>query len=444
MNRYKGKKIAILGFGYEGRNVVDFLLRHGSNDITVMDEKTLEPKIPKKYSRITFQLGPINHAYLPKFDMVFKSPGIPKHKMFDKLNRLGKLHSRTSLFFDNCKAKIIGVTGTKGKTTTASLIEVLLRSELESGKVFLTGNIGKLDPLALLSKVTKRDWVIFELSSFQLEYLKTSPHIAVVLAVTADHLDYHLTERAYIKAKKNIVEYQKPSDYVIAFDRTVSKKIARSSVAKKIFVGALGTSCDVRVGEEGIIVGKEVYPVVGLKLLGEHNRYNLAAALAVCHAIIPKPEANRLRRVYTKFRPVEYRLELVDVVEGVEFYNDGSSTIPDPTLAAVHSLKPKPVLLMLGGRSKGLNYSGFIEQLEKQTHIKKIIMFGELAKLLKKEVKESKLRPRYCKKMQDALTYAKKIAISGDAILFSPAATSFDEYDNYKQRAAHFNQLIRK
>ena len=340
MNKYKNLKVAVLGLGIEGSDAVKYLLSMGAR-VSLFDQKP-ESEIDFggiKKNSLNLYLGPkYNLKLLKDFDAVVRSPGVYRYlpEIVDAEKSGTEITSPIKIFFEECPGKIIGVTGTKGKGTTSTLIYETLKSD--SRDVYLAGNIGK-PYLELLPRLDKESIVILEMSSFQLIDMNVSPNIAVVLNITADHMDWHKDIEEYVNAKKNIVLFQKPSDFaVINEEYDVPRNFAESIKSKIIFFSK--NKLDSKFKTK-------------LLLRGEHNLENIAAAVAV--AKILKVDEKKIGKVIRNFKGLEHRLELVGSVKGIAFYNDSFATGPQPTIAAIKSFT-EPETLILGGSDKGLDY----------------------------------------------------------------------------------------
>src|SRR3990167_2939684 len=318
---YKGKKVAILGYGIEGMDAEKFLKQEGAS-VTVLDKKFDKPYL----------------THLKPFDVIVRSPGVYRHlpEITGAEKKGVKVTSTINIFFENCPEKIIGVTDTKGKGTTSTLIYEILKAD--GRDVYLAGNIGK-PYLELLSVISNKSYVILEMSSFQLIDMNLSPHIAVVLNVTEDHMDWHMDKEEYINAKKNIVRYQTASDFAVINDEYETPKS---------FVEI--TKANVSFFSKQKLENKYKEKLL---LRGEHNLENMAAAVAV--GKILEVDEDKILNVIRNFRGLEHRLELVGNVDGRTFYNDSFATGPQPTIAAVNSFT-EPETLILGGSDKGLQF----------------------------------------------------------------------------------------
>lgn len=415
--------VAILGFGREGKATLRYFYKKGVRGITVCDR--LRQKFPKG---IRGNFGKNYLRNLFKFNVIFRSPGIPYYTPeIQKAKKAGaEITSATKYFFETCPAKIIGVTGTKGKGTVAALIEAMLK---KSGKrVFLCGNIGA-PALDILDKLKPSDWVIYELSSFQLQDLQKSPHIAVVLGITSEHLDYHKTAQEYRNAKKSIVKFQKKEDHVV-FDNTnkIAIAFARSAKAKKH-----PTSSQ-----------KKLFPLKNTRLPGPHNIKNMYAAITAAKIAGAKTPA--IKKAIREARPRPHRLEPLPSRHGIHFINDSAATIPEATIAAIQSFQT-PIMLIAGGSEKHSNYTQLGRAIVNARHLKEVILMGKTAAKIEKAIKTAggkHIKIVRAKTLKDAIRAAYHDAIRGDTVLLSPASASFDQFKNYEDRGEQFKIQTKK
>lgn len=445
MSKYKNKKIAIVGLSVEGRDSVAFFRRQQA-DITVCDRRTLD--VPEG---VKVQFGPQYLSNLDRFDIIVRTPGMNlQTREFQTLGR--KLTSLTKIFFDECPAPIIGVTGTKGKGTTATLIYEMLKA---AGKeVWLGGNVGT----PLLSKVHEiqpSDVVVLELSSFQLEDLTRSPHVAVVLKTTEDHLanfdplatNFHQTKEAYVHAKSSIVRYQKSRDYLVYnVDDLTSSSFQNLSNAVSYSFSRNGTDKDAFVQKHKVFVRWEgnnhlICSSDDIHLIGDHNLENIAAASLA--ASIVGASITAIRSATRAFKGLEHRLEFVRNLEGVSYYNDSFSTVPETTIAAIESFQ-KPIILILGGSEKGSDFQQLGKVIAK-SNVKSIIVVGAMTKRILEAVKKTRYSGDIVTgldSMHAIVAQARERAAAGDVVLLSPACASFDMFQNYKQRGNLFKQEV--
>ncbi len=431
MTSYQNKKVAILGWGIDTRDCVPWLLEQGAK-ITVFDKKKVAEN-GEEFSGITWELGKEDFGDLTKFETVIRSPGVYRYrKEIIEAEKAGvEISSKTKLFFDLCPGQIIGVTGTKGKGTTATLIYQMLKAG--SKEAYLGGNIGE-KVFDFLPRLNKNSWVVLELSSFQLIDLSKSPHIAVVLMVTSEHQDWHPTVEEYVNAKKNIVSHQQKDDFsVVNRDYPHCRDIADAATGKVIWVSG-GDLKDFASGDIG--------------LRGEHNRENVAAAATAAKlAGVPEPI---IRKVIKTFKGLEHRLEEVAVIDGVTYFNDSFSTVPETTIAAIKSFR-EPLILIAGGSEKGSDFTHLGKEIIKAKNIRAVILIGLMAKRITKAVRQAENEQKKgksvkivtgCRNMGEIITTARKLASRGDIILLSPAAASFDMFQNYKDRGNQFKKAV--
>ena len=453
------RRVAILGFGREGKAVLNYLKKspqYKKAEIWILDRNpkvtTGDPVAEQvrygagKGQVTKFQTGKNYLKNLERFDVIFRSPGIPYFlPEIQKAKKQGvKISSATNLFFERYPGKIVGITGTKGKGTTATLLYKILGA---AGKdVFLAGNIGKpsLDLLSNTqinadSHADKRRYknisenqrsnqresvyIILELSSFQLQDLKKSPSIAAVLDIFPDHLDAHKNLKEYYDAKANIARYQKSGDKIFFFkNNNLSRHVASKSKGKKI-----------SVNEKSF----KLFSQDDLLIKGAHNFKNAVMAAIVAKSLGVSEKI--ILETAKKFKGLHYRTQLIKKIRGVSYYNDSASTNPFSTIAALKSFS-QPVILICGGASKNTDFKKFGGEAGKMA--KKIILFGQNKKEMRKTIKTSSKI-----KMAGTLNEAVKIAFSlsspGDVVLFSPASTSFDMFDNYIDRGRAFDKIIK-
>lgn len=407
--------IGILGFGREGKSVLKFLTR--SLGIERRTIEILDKKFGKDYLK-----------NLERFNIVFRSPGVPYNlPELRAARRHGVIFgSATKLFFRHCPATIVGVTGTKGKGTTSTLIYKILKAAKRDA--YLAGNIGT-SPLEILKKLTPRSIVVLELSSFQLQDLEQSPKIAVVLDVFPDHQDSHLNLKEYYEAKTNITRHQRKSDSIFFFkNHPLSGWVASKSGAKKY-----------PVDEKKFML----FAPEDLRIKGIHNYKNAAMAASVASRLdVPK---NIIIKTAKNFKGLEHRLEFVKSLAGIHCYNDSASTNPNTTAAALHAFPDKRKILIAGGQDKGLTYRPLTDALirEPQTAV---ILFGENKKKIGNAIRRSGAIIQFATTLQHALqqahTQAKK-AGKNSVILFSPGTASFDMFKNYADRGKRFKALVK-
>lgn len=446
----KNKKVAILGLGIEGKDLVKFLLAEEA-DITVLDKKPLEDLdlegVDSK--KVKFENGSGYLKNLSSFEIIFRSPGVYRNSdEIKSAERKGILvSSALKLFLEFCPAPIIGVTGTKGKGTTSTLIYQILK---DAGKdVYLGGNIGSAY-LELLNKLKKTSIVVLEMSSFQLIDADKSPHIAVVLNITSDHMDWHKDINEYVTAKENIVKFQNKNDYaVINRDYEVPNNFDKKTKAKVYYFSKnqyLNKGCFVQDGEIVFNDGKILSTYgnrYGLNLRGDHNVENVTAAITV--AKILGVSDDTIKTTILSFKGLEHRLELVSNIGGVTFFNDSFATGPQPTIAAIKSFT-EPTTVILGGSEKFLDYDELGEVVAKSKNVINVVLIGNIGKkigeAIGKTIYKGKILNLEKSKMPEIVKEAFKITPKGGVVLLSPAAASFDMFKNYKERGNKFKEAV--
>lgn len=443
LNDLKDKKIAILGYGIEGKAVADFLNSAGIK-FDLLDQKD-------------------NPQYLDNiksYDVLFRSPGIKltEPKIAEAKASGVAISSQIKFFFDNCPAKIIGVTGTKGKGTTAQLIYEILKAAGIS--VYLGGNIGN-PVLELLGKLSPEDWVVLELSSFQMQDLEKSSHIAVVLMVTSEHLDYHLDTEEYVQAKSAITKFQSAQDFaVINFDYPGSMQIGALGAAKKYFFHTTdsefnfidGAVAEKSTGKLSLIqagVKSDYLDLKDVQLPGFHNVQNISAAVLTARLVAKETRGiddQVIARAVNDFKGLPHRLELVAERSGIKFYNDSFGTTPETCLVAVQAFS-EPEIVIIGGFNKKGEYDDLTEALVQQKNIKAVIAIGQIAPSIEQGLKKNNFSGEIltgAKNMVEVFEQVRGIAVKGDLVLLAPATSSFDWYKNYKERGDHFRNLAQK
>ncbi len=403
-------KIAIAGYGVEGKASFDYWNQPG-NDLTIVDERE-HVDVPQDVKTV---LGPHAFSHLGDYELIIRSPSVsPK-----KLPYGDKVWTATNEFFAQCPAVIIGVTGTKGKGTTCSLIASILRA---AGKtVHLVGNIG-MPALEVLEQIQPGDVVVYELSSFQLWDSKKSPHVAVVLGIEPDHLNVHEDMDDYVKAKAHIALHQTPDDILI-FDKNnaFSRQIAAESPASKI--------------EYPFAIDEFVS---SLQIPGKHNQENAAAAIAATRQFAVSDEA--IQRGLADFTGLPHRLKFIREVNGVKYYDDSfSSATPSAVVAARAFDDPK--IVIVGGYDRGLDYAEFGKELAASSNIKRIIVIGQtkqkIADALQK-VGLTAVTVSDANAMTEIVAQASSYAAPGDYVILSPGCASFDMFRDFTDRGNQF------
>lgn len=433
-------KIAIIGYGIEGQAAYKYysLL---DNDITIHDtnEKVSLP------SGVKSVLGDIYLKELDNYDLIIRSSGINPDIILNKNPGVkDKITTQVNEFLKICPTKnIIGVTGTKGKGTTSTLIEKML--EADNKKVFLGANIG-VAPFSFLNDINAEDFVVLELSSFQLVDLKSkSPHVAVCLLVEPEHLDWHKDENEYISAKSNLFKNQTSDDIAIFYAKyDMSRQIAMNSPGKLIpYYKSPGSYIE---GSNIVIDNQIICTTSEVKLLGKHNLQNVCAAVTASWQYTQNIDA--IRSAIINFKGLEHRIEFVREVNGVSYYNDTFATGLKATEAAIEAIN-SPKVVIMGGYERGLKLSDFaLFVADNSEEFRKILLIGQSAERLKDSLAKvgfkNYILANELSSIDEIVIKASGIAHKGDAIILSPGFASFDMFKNYADRGKKFKEAVNK
>lgn len=438
LEELKDKKLLILGLGKEGLSTLKTLRKKFPNKIIdIADQDT--QRIIDRDDKLKYHLGKNYQESLNLYDVIFKSPGIKITK-----STIAKVTSQTKIIVENYRDKIIGITGTKGKTTTTSLIYKILKDAKLN--VELVGNIGN-PPFDYIDKIKSTEFFVFELSSFQLQDLNKSPHIAVFLNLYKEHLDYHGGFENYKKAKSNIVKWQGKRDFVIYnYDSKITNEIVKRAKSKKIPFSInrklpSGTYVD---GNWVIHNGEKILKTADTKLKGRFNLNNILAATSIAKILnIPN---NSIASSVRSFQPVKHRLEYIGNFGRVDFYNDSIATIPEATIAALETLSPNVDTLIVGGYNRGVDYSHLSKKIIKEK-IPNLILFPQTGKIILEGIKnQTSYKPRhfFVNNMKEAVEIVAKHTQKNKICLLSPASSSFNLFKNYQDRGEQFTREVKR
>ena len=461
----RNSRVVILGLARQGTALARFLALAGAQ-VTVsdlQDEAALADYLAELADLpIRYVLGEHPLSLLDEADLLCLSGGVPVDvPIVVEAQRRGILLSNDAqIFLEQCPASVIGITGSAGKTTTTALVGGMCRAA--GLRTWVGGNIG--NPLiADLDQIRPGDWVVMELSSFQLEVMTVSPHIAAVLNVTPNHLDRHKTMEAYIAAKRNIVAHQRPEEFaLLGYDDANARALALETAAHLLWFsggaevdeGAFRTN-----GELTLRLSDAPSPSKGgvdrvicqaseVRLRGRHNLLNVLAASALAGLAGVPVEA--MRQVATTFTGVEHRLELVRELNGVYWYDDSIATAPERSLAALHSFE-EPIVLLAGGRDKKLPWGEFADETVRR--VRHLVTFGEAGPMIARVVQNSQFAIRNSQfrlegitqvgTMEEAVAAAARLARPDEVVLLSPGGTSFDAFRDFAERGDKFKKLVR-
>jgi UDP-N-acetylmuramoylalanine--D-glutamate ligase len=458
----KNRSTALLGFGVEGQSTYEFLRgRFPRKPIVIADRQPLEKldirpavlELLKTDQEASINCGDDYERSLSQQEIVIKAPGIPyTHPALRCAESRGALiTSHLEIFFELFdRRRTIGITGTKGKSTTSSLLyRILVTAGINAG---LCGNIGE-PPLSKIEEAAPDTLFVLELSSYQLEPLKTSPHIAVLLNIVPEHLDYHQDFLAYVSAKENIARFQQEGDFLVFnHDYPLPEEISRRtraqalpfSMRRAVRPGCFTSGEAVRFsdGKEE----REIFKVGDIPLLGEFNRQNVLAAVAAASILGVQPEP--MRTAVRDFKSLPHRLEFVGEYNGILFYDDSISTVPECTLSALTALGPGVQTLILGGHDRHLDYSAFARELLASS-VENLILFPPTGKRIWGAIQAAgvgaadRFKVFPVETMEEAIQIAYAQTATGRTCLLSPASPSYSNFKNYRARGEAFKSCIR-
>lgn len=430
MQEVSGKRVTVAGLGRFGGQIAAarWLVQHGAS-VVVTDHASAD-KLADSVKQleglpIEFRLGGHREEDFTSADLIVASPAIPPDNKYLESGRAAGVPITTEirLFIERCPAAILGVTGTKGKSTTTAMLGEILRRRFTT---WVGGNIGH--PLLLeLDKIDKTHLVVLELSSFMLEHLgamQWSPQGAVVTMLASDHLDWHGSREAYVNAKANIVRYQRPDDFAVLNEEDPGSIALAGATPARI----------VRFG----LTGRRPLELI---LPGRHNQSNAQAAFAAAYQMgVGRDDADEALR---SFRGLPHRLQLVHEENGIRYFNDSIATVPEAAIAALDSFPPKRVIQIVGGYDKGLPLVAMCNALVERA--KAVLCIGatgkKLAEMMSDAPHQSAAAVYYCGDLPTAMRVAKQTAAPGDVVLLSPGCASYDQFANFEKRGEMFAEL---
>ncbi|MBO5104565.1 MAG: UDP-N-acetylmuramoyl-L-alanine--D-glutamate ligase [Ruminococcus sp.] len=431
----ENKSVCILGYGREGRSTYRLINKYCSPESVTISDLNPVSNPPENVNIIT---GENYQDCLDGFDIVFKSPGIVLKKSPSELKC--EITSETQVFFTVYREQIIGITGTKGKSTVSSLIYHILK---ESGKdTYLVGNIG-VPVFDIAEDVKERTIIVCELSCHQLEYMTVSPSTAVFLNLYEEHLDHYGTMEKYHNAKKNIYLHQKQHDCLLinsdieyeftgAYDYTISVTNPNAD----IYVYS-GIPNKIHFHRDDYIYN---IPTENIKLLGVHNHYNIAVAYFITSFYVEQEE---FEKALCTFNPLAHRLEYVGTVDGVRYYDDSISTACATAVEALKSV-PNPKTILIGGMDRGIDYTSLVDFLnESDVNVICMETSGKrIFDMIKSTDFKNPERVHYVQHLDDAVKLAHEITPSGTSCVLSPASASYGIFKNFEERGDAFKKLV--
>ncbi len=447
INYLKDKKILILGFGLEGQSTYKFIRKHlEDKKIHIADKKE---NFQKNNDLLTNEKNAIyisGENYLEnleEYDIIIKTPGISFAKN-DISKYKEKITSQLELLLEFFDIYTIGITGSKGKSTTSTLIYETLKNQ--NIKSMLLGNIG-MPVFEHIDEIKKDMILVLEMSSHQLEYMKKSPNIAIILNIYEEHLDHYKTLEKYAEAKCNIFKYQKEEDYFLhSIDSTIlNEELKKYKIKAKEYKISLENKEEKEnnliIKEDKVYIGKkELYNTQDKRnLLGRYNLSNIMFNLAVSEIL--KLDISKTIDTINKFETLPHRIEKIGEYKGITYYNDSIATIPEATINSIEALE-KVTTLIIGGMDRGVNFDKFIEYLN-SSKIENLICMPDTGHIIAKKITNKNIKIYKVEKMEEAVRIAKKETRAKTICLLSPAAASYGFFKNFKERGEMFKRLVK-
>lgn len=447
INDYKDKNVLVFGAGLSGTNAAKLLIKLGAN-VTLTDAKPASEiadfdELVKAGVKVVAGKSPL--SLLDNVDLMVKNPGINYDVPLVKAAEDKKIPVivEIELAGEIANAKLIGVTGSNGKTTTTTMITEMLNAGNENGKAYRAGNIG-ISATKVAEKATSNDEIVMELSSFMLLGITTlHPHIAVITNIFENHLDYHKTRENYINAKMQITKNQTADDYLVMnFDREEWRKLSKRSKAKVVPFSVKGNYEDGAYQRDGKLYFRDEYIMKAkdIRIPGEQNVENALAAIAV--ARLSGVSATKIVKVLKNFGGVRHRNQFVLSSNGRDFYNDSKATDIEATQMAIEGFK-KPIILLAGGLDRGYTFEKLEPDFKK--HLNGIVLFGETAQLLKDSAQKAGVpQIKVVDNLDEAVPVAYEMSKPGEIVLLSPANASWDQFPSFEIRGDQYIKDVEK
>ena len=446
----KGKKVLVFGSGISGTGAVKLLAQVGAQIILYdgnenLKEEDIRKKLPEGCS-CEILLGELPDEVIESLDLAVMSPGVPQDiPPVERLKKKGvRIWGEVELAYQMGKGKVLAVTGTNGKTTTTALLGEIMKAYSDS--VFVVGNIGNAYTAAALD--TKEDsYVVAEISSFQLETIETfAPEVSAILNITEDHLNRHHTMEEYIRVKELITANQTKEDFcILNYEDPVLRDFAEKCPAAVVFFSSeRRLSQGIFLDGDRILLRQdgqetEIVKTGELYLLGRHNYENVmaAAAMAWCAGV----PVEIIRKTAMEFRAVPHRIEFVEEINGVAYYNDSKGTNPDAAIKGIQAME-RPTLLIGGGYDKESSYEEWIRSFDGK--VKYLVLIGQTREKIGKAAHECGFyNTILAENLEEAVKICAEKAEKGDAVLLSPACASWGQFENYEQRGDKFKEYVR-
>jgi len=469
---WQGQRVVIIGAARQGLALAAYLAKHNAH-VAITDRREPQDLVAAQQqlegqtgpqSEIEWVLGDHPLSLLDGTDWLAISGGVPlSNPLVQAAQERGiRLTNDSQIFLEAAPCRVIGITGSAGKTTTTSLVGEIARAAKQPGQVWVGGNIG-IPLIGMVDEMQPDDLAIMELSSFQLELMRTSPHIAAVLNITPNHLDRHVTMAAYSAAKTHILAHQTDRDIAVLGREDPGASSLAGHVAGRLFTfGKDRPNPDSTSWAETYMAGDDLYlstahPPAELRLFsrsaitlrGEHNLINVLAACAIAAAA--ELPITAMQSAVENFQGVPHRLEFVRTWHGADWYNDSIATAPERSMAAVRAFE-EPLVLLVGGRDKDLPWDEFAAMVLRR--IDHLVVFGEAAEKILSTLQAYNLHPEErggrppltitrCSDLRTAVEAAAKLVEPGDVVLLSPGGTSFDEFRDFEERGECFSRWVK-
>ena len=426
----QAEKILILGFGREGRSTYDYLRAiYPDKTLYIMDQKEIDGSNLEHVVIV-----PVSEymMYLDQYDVVINSPGIV---LGEHRKEIQVLETQVNLFLKYFSRQVIGITGTKGKSTTSSLIYHVLKSYDDN--TFLVGNIG-IPCFRILDQINESSKIVVELSCHQLEYAKYSPHIGILLNFYEEHLDHYGTYENYKNAKRHIYMYQNEKDYLF-----INEEIDFDTKARVETFAFNNRNAMYSIEGRNIVCKDEVITIGenDTKLLGNHNVYNIAISKRVCAIMGISDEM--FMAVLPSFQPLAHRQEFVGVYHGIHFYDDSISTANETAISALKSI-PNVQTLLLGGMDRGIDYQPLIDYLSNNYSGNVICMYASGKRMYISMQEKSMNNIYYCSDLKQSVELAKAITMPGKSCVLSPASASYGYFRDFEERGDYFKMYCKE
>ena len=424
------KRIVILGFGMEGQSSLHYLLSLNiSNRILVADQNPEVKSHPLlQANHIEVLTGKDYLSWIHADDFIIKSPGVQLRRYRPELSS----HSQTSLFLEKYGSQIIGITGTKGKSTTSTMMFKILKAQ--NKKAFLVGNIGQ-PAFDMISQIADDSWIVYELSAHQLQCVKQGPRMAILLNLMPEHLDYFNTVDEYYHAKLHLFANQTPPSFAFIHEKT-KNKVECSIIAHPPLNSELRDQ-QLYLRGESILSSQDL-----IYLLGHHHLENIQALIEL--VLFLKLDLDEALNTIKDFHPLPHRQELLGEKNGIRFVNDSISTIPESAIQAVNAIKNVDYLI-LGGLDRGIDYSLLAEFLGRQS-FSKVYFLGKAGKSILNELRENEVFMHFRFQWNESLYDLEDelLQLKSGTVLLSPAAASYDHFKNFEERGDYFRHIFSK